>query len=278
MAPATGNAALAQPKKTALPFLFQFVAGMLLVSLVLSLLAVPWVDLSWWKILRRCVSIGAATSAWWCIKFQGRHWRAYGLPSLGMGKRDLIFGCLLGICTLGVMFFLGLQSGVCRVNITPDKLKLWRTVLGFLPAAALVGVLEEVTFRGIILQSLLAVSRPFAIATSSLIYALVHLKTLPVTTGTVLEIVGLFLLGGVLAMSYLWTRRLYLAIGLHAVLAYGARVNKLVIDIPPTPLNWLTGTSRLVNGLAGWLALLAMGAIVLWWTRRSRGDADHGMA
>ena len=268
--------------------LLRFGAGTVFISLTVSLLALPWCDLSWWIIFRRCVSIGAAVSLWLCLRADRRSLRSYGLPVGagltaggaigGAGKRQLRFGLLLGTGTLGAMLLLGLATGACRIDITPDRLKLWRTVLGFLPAAVLVSVLEELVFRGLILQSLLAFSKPLAVAASSALYAIVHLKTPTPTMATWLELGGLFLLGSVLAFSYFRTRQLTLAIGLHAVLAYGARVNKLILDIPDSPVSWFIGTSRLVNGLAGWLALLVMGGMVWWWTQGSQGGAQHDTA
>ena len=72
----------------------------------------------------------------------------------------------------------------------------------------------------------------------------------------------------VLALSYLRTKQLYFAVGLHAVLAYGARINKLLIQFSNPTLAWLVGTNRLVNGLEGWLALVGLGLWV-WRMRRA---------
>jgi membrane protease YdiL (CAAX protease family) len=248
----------------------------LLIGLALSLLIMPWVALSWWSIVRRCVSIAAALSLWLSIKrFERRSFRSYGLSVHGGGKRQFFFGLLLGLGTLGFMLGLGLVSGACRIDLTPDRLKLWRTVIGFIPAAVLVSFLEELVFRGFILQHLLACSKPLAVISSSTLYALVHLKTPTWTLATYLELGGLFLLGCVLALSYLRTRQLYLAIGLHAALAYGARVNKLLIEFLDPSISWLVGTSRLVNGLMSWVALLGVGGIVVWWARSSNGGGVH---
>ena len=131
-------------------------------------------------------------------------------------------------------------------------------------------------FRGYILQHLMAFSKPLAIIGSSAVYALVHLKTPEMTRMTAMELFGLFLLGVVLAMSYVRTHQLSLAIGLHASLAYGARVNKVVLAFHDSS-NWLVGTSRLINGVASWVALLVIAGIVSWWTRVSRrGGVQHG--
>ena len=117
---------------------------------------------------------------------------------------------------------------------------------------------------------------PLAVAISGALYALVHLRDSSWTAATYRELFGLFLLGGVLALSYLRTRQLYFAIGLHAALAYGARVNKLVIQIPDASLSWLTGTSRLINGVVSWIVLLCLGGLLVWWTRAPRaGKGDR---
>lgn len=258
----------------------RFGLGVIVLSLAFSLLVLPWVDLPWWNVVRRCVSIAAALSLWWCVKIvERRSFGAYGLVSFREGQRHLRFGILLGAATLAVMAALGLLTGACSIALTPDRAKLWRTVLGFIPAAGAVGLLEELVFRGFILQHLLAVSRAGAVFASSALYSLVHLKAPAMTLMTSLELVGLCLLGAVLALSCLQTRQLYLAIGLHAVLAYGARVNKLVVAFNDSSNAWLVGTSRLVNGLASWIALLVIAGIVVWWSRSSqRGGVQHGDA
>ncbi len=243
----------------------------LLISLALSLVALPWFDLSWWRVFRRCVSVAAAMSLWLTItKFERRTVRSYGFQPHGVGKRPFLFGVLLGLGALGLMLAIGLATGVCQIQLTPDHARLWRTALSFLPFAALVGLLEELAFRGFILQHLLDWSTPLAVTVSSTLYAVVHLKTPEWTFLTALELGGLFLLGCLLAFCYLRTQQLYLAIGLHASLAYGARLNKLLIEFSDPSMAWLVGTSRLINGVASWIALLVIGAAIAWWTGHVR--------
>lgn len=270
---ASDRAALSRARRSALWSVVRFGLCVFLLSLTASLLVSPWCDLPWWKVFRRCVSVGAAVGLWLCItKFEQRSVQSYGLSADGRGRSQLLLGILLGLVGLGVMLGMGMASGAYRIDVTPDRVRLWRTALGFLPAAAIVSVLEELVFRGFILQHLVAFSRPVAVALSSAAYAIVHLKTTPLfTLGTWLELGGLFLLGSVLALSYLVTNRLSLAIGLHAVLAYGARVNKLVIQFADPSMAWLFGTSRLVNGLMNWLLLLGIGGFIVWWARDGAG-------
>lgn len=254
----------------------RFGLWVLLVSVPASLLISWWFPFSWWKAFRRCVSIGAAVSLWLTLKSQKRSLRSYGFFNWRAGKRQFSFGVLLGVGTLVFLFGLYLTSGVCQLKLTDDHVKFWRTILGFIPAAVLVGVLEEAVFRGFLLQQLLHYSRPLALILSSALYAVVHLKQPHFTPTTWLELGGLFLLGNLLALTFLLTQQLYLAVGLHAALAYMARVNKLVVSFPDTSISWLVGTSRLVNGVVSWAVLLGLAAIIIWWTRASRrGGACH---
>ncbi len=247
-----------------------------LISLLLSLVALWWVKLPWWMVFRRCVSIAAALSLWLFIrKFERRSFRSYGLSAGGAGKHQLLSGLFLGLWGLGTPLGIGLASGVCRIHITADSVRLWWTVLGFVPLACLISILEELVFRGFILQHLMLWSRPTGFIISSVLYSIVHLKITTLNLSTGLELGGLFLLGGVLALTYLQTNQLYQAIGLHATLAYGARVNKLFLEFPDHSISWLIGTNRLVNGLAGWVVLLGIGAMVVWWAQISRRGGVH---
>lgn len=250
----------------------------ILISLTLSLVATPWLNLPWWKVFRRCVSIAAAISLWILIgKLEKRSLRSYGfLISSREGKRQLLFGVLLGLAALGLMLGIGLASGAYRIDITPDRGRLWRTVLGFLPLAALVSVLEELVFRGFLLQHLIVFSRSAAVIASSALYAVVHVKnTAEFGLLNWLELGGLFLFGSVLSITYLATKQLSLALGLHTIFAYAARVNKFVLEFPDPTVYWLMGTGRMVNGLMSWVVLLGMGGIVIWWARSSQRGGAH---
>ena len=251
-----------------------------ILALLFSLIAKPWVDLSLWRVFRRCVSIASALSLWIFIrKLERRSFRSYGFAAPRAGKRQLLFGVLLGLGALVLLVGVWSALGAWRVKITPNLPKLWVTVVGFLPIAVLVGVLEELVFRGFILQHLLGGSRVFAVIASSALYAVVHLKAATLNLAVWLELGGLFLLGGLLALSYLLTRQLYLAVGLHAMLAYGARVNKLLIEFTNPSIAWLVGTSRLVNGVASWVILLGISGIMAWGVRGAHeGGVHHGNA
>lgn len=239
-----------------------------IISVLLSLLITPFIGLSWLQVVRRCVSVAATVSLLICIhKLEGKSLQAYGLKRFGAGKGHLAVGLLFGLVGLGIMLSIGLLTGSCSIDVYPDSLRVWRTVLGFVPAAILVSVLEELVFRGFLLQQLLGISRHFALIASSALYAAVHLKQRSLSFESWMELTGLFLLGAVLAWSYFTTGQLWLGIGLHASLAYGARVNKLLVAFSDSSKWWLVGTSRLVNGLSAWVALLIVGFLVWLWVK-----------
>lgn len=246
-------------------------------SILLSLVVTPLVDISWFMVARRCVSIAAGASLLWCIlRYDHKPFSSYGLTAFAAGQRFLWGGLLFGLAGLTIMLAIGLWSGACTIDIHPDPVRFWRTVIGFAPAALLLSVLEELVFRGFIMQHLFSVSRLFAVVTSSGLYAIVHLKQRSLTQEGWMELAGLFLFGVLLAFAYIQTGHLWLGIGLHAVLAYGARVNKLLVELDGS-MSWLVGTSRLVNGLSAWIALGAMGLFIWFWVRRlHKGEARYG--
>lgn len=229
-----------------------------------------WIDLSWWRIFRRCVSLAAALAL---LAFARRDrdssFRSLGLGDFQRGRGQFGAGLAIGFGVVLAIVAGYLALGVCRISVYPDTARVIRVVLTFLPIAGLVALLEELVFRGFVMRQLMIFSSWGATFLSSLAFALVHLRTHLVWPGTMLEVIGLFLLGVVLSLSYFRTgQRLYLAIGLHAGLAYCSRVIKLLFEFTEPSLAWLVGTSRLVNGLVGWAVLVGMGAWLVWWGPR----------
>ncbi|MBI4343859.1 MAG: CPBP family intramembrane metalloprotease [Candidatus Omnitrophica bacterium] len=284
----TQKPAKAQRPVQGLRSILRFVGLTVLIALALSWVATPLIgerfDLTWWKILRRCASIAALVSLGVCVRWferstlsrYGFAWRELCGPA---GKRQVLAGVVLGGLALAVTLGAGLVADVWRVAVSPDQAKLWRLLAGFVPASLLIGWLEELIFRGFLLQHLLSFGRAAAVLASSALYSAVHLKSPSLDLLTGLELGGLLLLGMVLCAAALRTQRLYLAIGLHAVLAYGARVNKTLISFGDPSLAWLVGTSRLVNGLVGWAVLAIVGVVILRWaTPPQQGGVMHGRA
>ena len=248
---------------TTLRQLLWFTLSIAAISGVVSAIAAVWIDLPWGKIFRRCVSLAALLTLWLFTRpLRGHTLQFLGLADWVRGRPQLLRGALLGFGAMALLGTLYLATGACLIHVHADTLRVWSTLVGFLPAAGLIAVLEESIFRGYVLKHLLACSKPIALVGSSAAYALVHLRPHPVWPASGFELVGLFLLGWILALGTLRSGSLYLAIGLHGSLAYCARVNKLLLEFPGLSLQWLVGTNRLVNGVAAWLALLGIGWII----------------
>ena len=273
MAPVSANPSC----KSGLGAIGLFTLSVLLLSLLFSVVAHPWLAWSFWTVFRRCVSIAAAISVWWITtRVDHQSLSVYGFTDTPSGIPQFVFGVILGIVSLGILLALGLATGVCRLHEPLNHAQAWTVLIGFIPAAVLVGILEEVVFRGFLLQHLGRCSMGLAVMASSAAYSLVHLKTTAVGLLRVQELIGLFLLGAVLALSYLRTHQLYLAVGLHAALAYGARVNKLVLEFSNQSLSWLVGTSRLINGIVAWVVLLTVAVVIVRWTRPGQQGGANG--
>ena len=259
--------------KTALPnnmgYLLGFTLSIAGLSLVLSWLCLPWVRLSWWMTFRRMVSISAGTMLlifMWRVHKQSL--RTLGFGSWREGKRRLLQGVLLGFGAVLAIGGVYLATGACQMTIPANQLRALRVVGGFFPIAIMIAVLEELIFRGYVLQKLLAYSTALGVTGSSAAYALVHLRPPFEWPGSAMQLTGLFILGCVLAWSYLRSRQLYLAVGLHAGFAYFAVANKLIVAFTaPSSIRWLVGTSRLVDGVVGWVMLGGLAWSLSHWVK-----------
>jgi len=206
---------------------------------------------------------------------------AFGLAGLAVG---------LGLCALCGALDPALRFGVAKT--------VRKAVLGLL-AALVIGVGEETLFRGMLLRRLSAdLGRWAGVAVTTAVYAAVHVLRRrgspavvhassgfaqlagllgPLADRAVLpQLVGLTLLGAVLAAARLRSGGLWLPIGVHAAFVAAFRVGRLVFRIAPGPA-WLVGAGwpPLVGGLAGMLAVTVTGGIVLRQTRWHTFQLDN---
>ncbi len=247
-----------------------FTLTIILLSAAFSGLLTPVVNLPWWKVFRRCASVSAAAALWLMMRAQRQPLRSLGLGPWATGRRWVLRGALLSLGAAGLLQGLYLLAGMSAYALHPEHARVARIVITFVPAAGLVAVLEELIFRGYVFQQLRTCSQRLAVWGSSLAYAVIHLRPNPVWPQSGFELIGLAVLGWVLARSVLQTNQLYLAIGLHAGFAYWARTSKFFFEMTAPSLAWLTGSTRLINGVGAWCAL----AGIAWWiSRQRRGSA-----
>jgi len=199
-------------------------------------------------------------------------------------KFNLLQGLALGFISLALLAGLTLAAGAREFNPTLSGSQAAGKLGGAALTSIIVSVLEELLFRGALFGSLRkAFHWTFALALSSMIYALVHfleraelqdpvtwssgLRLLPLMLGgfgnlhaLVPGFFNLTLAGMILALAYEQTGTLYYSIGLHAgwifwLKSYGTVTREMAAS---SPVWW--GSGKMVDG---WLALPVLAATLL---------------
>lgn len=180
-------------------------------------------------------------------------------------------------------------------------------MIRILCTASVVAVLEEFLFRGVILGLFLRVMRPATAAVlSSLIFAVVHFMKVAKPTVEVSVnwlsgfaqmlhifsgappwpligwgLLSLFLAGLLLALATLWTRSLFLAIGLHAGWIIGQQglqwLAKFRIKSPGELLPWVgpnVVSGGVPTGIIPILVLLSTAGLIILYLRHEKRDCS----
>ncbi len=171
----------------------------------------------------------------------------------------------LGIAVLGLLILYGLLKILGWLVWKPEqKSAFLATLLPTLGVALWISMIEELVFRGFLLNQLQRdYSLAIAAVISSVIFAMLHLvwegkEALP-------QLVGLWLLGMILVLArWLDSNSLGLAIGLHAGWVWGiASLDTAeILDYPQGNLGWLTGNGKPLAGGVGIVLLLTTGVMI----------------
>jgi membrane protease YdiL (CAAX protease family) len=221
----------------------------------------------------------------------------FGIPARKDGGRLFGAGLLVAALSMLIVYSIGLLSGV----YAPAQLEggVGGAVLKIIIGALLIGVLEEVLFRGFILNALRkSLGAVPAVLLGSALFAAVHFikPAEPTVTdqwysGLLLlshpfagasltfwpEVCTLFCMGTVLATLSLWTRSVYIAIGLHAGWVWIMMLFRLFTENQGR-LVWLYGPGEWISkGWVGPMMALAVWAVVFATRKRWRalGAQDH---
>lgn len=231
----------------------------------------------------RCVLIAVLLFLVPAYRMSGLRGRAdFGVPKRSDWMRLFGFGLLVAAASMLLVYLLGLFAGV----YAPAELNsgIAGDVFQMIIGALLIGVVEEILFRGYILNALRKSLGPVAtVLLGSALFAAVHfIKPVePETTdrwfsGLLLlshpfagagptfwpEVCTLFFMGTVLATLSLWTRSVYLAIGLHAGWVWIMMLFRLFTE-NQGKLVWLYGPGEWISkGWIGPLMALAVWAVV----------------
>jgi uncharacterized protein len=221
----------------------------------------------------------------------------YGLHLGRQNQLGFLNGLSIGLFSL--LFMFAIEAGLGWLVWRSPSAQFDRILLEGLLVAVGVGIVEELIFRGWLLDEL---ERDYSLNLSlwldSLIYAVLH-YTKPIqeairwlmgaslsfseTLRTLPQFPGLVLLGVLLvwakrtasnraSTSRIWVNQssLGLPIGIHAGLVWGYYILNVgeLIEYSDRVPDWITGIDR--NPLAGSVGLLALGAIALWVRRQQR--------
>jgi membrane protease YdiL (CAAX protease family) len=188
------------------------------------------------------------------------------------------------VVALGVMVVLFLVAGV--IEGFPPASHAARLLPKYVLSALVIAVVEEAFFRAFLFAGMEGdFGSTGALIVSSTIYALAHLlrapgrfyaTTLDLTAGVrtlglsfsqlsaplsaLPTLIGLFLLGVVLAEAFILTGTVWFSVGLHAGFVIGAKLwPKVMVTRRGLP-GWLAGwgTQPLISGAAAWVAALAV--------------------
>jgi membrane protease YdiL (CAAX protease family) len=232
------------------------------------------------RVLDRAFLICALAGLWPTLRALGMtSAREMGLvPPYGQWEK-LFGGLLLGFFTLAVVAGIAYGFGARIISQSLSAYKIVSAVAGAVVTAAVVGTLEEILFRGGIFGGLRrGLYWPFALAISSVIYALAHfLKSAdpiePVgwSSGLLLlprlligladlhallpGFLSLVLAGALLALAYQSTGNLYFSIGLHVGWIFCLRIYSQLTDQAQQATVWFWGTGQMTDG---WLAFFAL--------------------
>ena len=233
----------------------------------------------------------------WCRQVHGLKapWRRLGFWG---GKQWWLawwLAALLG--ALGVVTLYGLQIGLGWATWTAVPANMGRILLEGTLAATVVGLGEELIFRGWLLLEFEADYGPsLALGANALVFALAHyIRPWSAILETWPQFIGLLFLG----CTLVWARRsplpqsamarrphqrlppktaLAFPAGLHGGLVWGyyqVNVADLIVPTGTVP-GWVTGVDG--NPLAGVLGLALLGAIALLFYRLSHGSPPPSRA
>ncbi len=232
-------------------------------------------------------AVGFVFALWIVARYVDRRRPSdYGLRVDGRWWKDLGFGLALGAVLPTLIFVVGVAAGWYDVTgFAVSDGSFVAAFVGIVVVFVLVGVYEEVLFRGWLLTNLGEGLRGYgegvavggAVAVSSVLFGVLHLGN---PGATVASAAVITLAGVLLAVSYVLTGELGVAVGFHVTWnlfkgsVYGFEVSGL--DIPVTvveteavgPEAATGGGFGPEGGVLGGAAVVVGTVAVVWWARR----------
>lgn len=223
-----------------------------------------------------------------------RSWADVGWDPRRPRWRRLGAGFALGLASLAAVCVVAIAAGARELDTSRTAGEWAARFAGAVGTALLVGVLEELLFRGAFFGGLArATGWRAALVLSSAIYAIVHFLGRPETPPVVawdsglrvlpstLRAMGdphavlpgfltLTLAGIILALAYRLTGDLWASIGIHAGWIFWLSFYAFATDAVPGADEWVWGTARLIDGWFAFGAIVAvLGVVGVAYARRA---------
>ncbi len=212
-----------------------------------------------------------------------RRWADVGLDPRRPSWRRLGAGFAMGFLSLAAVCGVAIAVGGRTMDLERSAADFAGRLAGALVTALVVGVIEELLFRGAFFGGMRrAMPWPAALVASSAVYAVVHflarppsperigwtsgLEALPGMLAGFGDVdallpagISLLLAGIVLALAYVRTGDLWASIGIHAGWIFWLKSYGWLTDAAPGAEARLWGSDRLIDG---WFALFALVAVL----------------
>ncbi|TGK87674.1 CPBP family intramembrane metalloprotease [Leptospira noumeaensis] len=213
------------------------------------------------KILSRTATVVLFISLiWFRKKIDKKSIQSLGLENFSKNKPQLWIGFLVGILTLSLVIIVKIFFGVS--TFSPKTWEIFDLVkcFYFLVAVFCIAFVEELFFRGYLLQSWIGdLGEKKAAVYTSLFFSLTHfIRPISDPLIFVSEFIGLFLVGYILSLAWIYTRTLYLSIGIHAGWVYVVKMQPYFVESIPHDNHWVFGGERLVSGGISWMFMIAL--------------------
>ncbi len=272
--------------------LFFLFSAALTASLLLLSAAVGWLPSGSLRLgIEQVIELFSLTfSVWFARRYLDRRsFVSLGLSLDAMVWRDLLAGVLITGVMMGTIFALHLLFGWMPTVTFAWQSMSWPALLGQLGFWLLIFLVvawkEELWMRGYWLQNLAnGLNVPWAVFLSSALFGMLHLGN---PNATWVSALGIMVSGVFLALPWVWTRRLWLSIGLHlgwnffegAIFGFpvsGLDTFRLIQPVIRGPEMWTGARFGPEAGLVLLPAILLGTALVWAYTQRyGRSESSH---
>jgi membrane protease YdiL (CAAX protease family) len=191
-------------------------------------------------------------------KIEKKSFLDFGLRPDKFSKRMLVGGFFLGTVSMLLLIFLQLAQSDSKIEDSNFSDRFYFDLIVQLFVVFTIALVEEWFFRGYVLQSLAQdLGIKYAVYISSLFFAITHFVR-PVSNWEILvpELIGLFLIGLILANAYVYSKSIYLSIGIHAGWVYIVKLDKYFVNHFDSQLQKTFGGEKLLKSMAAWVLVI----------------------